>query len=422
MVWVEGELSNFACPASGHWYFSLKDDNAQVRCAMFRNRNNTVKTPPTNGEQIRIRARVSLYEGRGEYQLIVEHMEASGQGKLQQQFEQLKQQLLAEGLFDSQLKRPIPRFPNRIGVITSATGAAVQDILSVLKGRFAAAPVRIYPSLVQGDTAAEDIVKALALANRDNQCDVLLLARGGGSLEDLWPFNEEIVARAIRASSIPVVSGIGHEIDTTIADFAADKRAETPSAAAALVTPDSADIQLQLHNAEQQLRRIMAQKIQERQQKLDGLAGLLRHPGERITHWQQQLQGLSQRLTHTVEQRITTAKTQLDFLAQRHRAAHPSKQLQQLKEALEKAHLGLHKAIRQSIENKQQLLSTQMTMLHAVSPLQTLERGYAIVKNEQQQLVKAVADLSVGDEVQVQLARGHFSSTITELCNEPETK
>src|SRR5690625_2927780 len=235
LVWVEGEVSNLSRPSSGHWYFTLKDDQAQVRCAMFRNRNQLVRFNPAQGQQLLLRARVSLYEGRGDYQLIVEHMEEAGFGALQRAFEELKTRLSQEGLFASERKRPLPTLPKHIGVITSPTGAAIRDILSVLKRRFPAVPVTVLPVPVQGKEAAPAIVSALDLANRSELFDVLILARGGGSLEDLWPFNEEAVARAIYASRTPVVSAVGHEVDFSIADFVADVRAPTPSAAAELV-------------------------------------------------------------------------------------------------------------------------------------------------------------------------------------------
>ena len=242
LLWVEGEISNFARPASGHWYLTLKDRQAQVRCAMFRNSNLRVNFTPANGSQVLVRCRVSLFEGRGDYQLIVEHMEEAGFGALQRQFDELKQKLANEGLFSPQQKKPLPTSINHIGIVTSPTGAAINDILSVLQRRFPSIKVTIFPTAVQGEQAAAQIVQAIANANRytlnDRTCDALIVGRGGGSLEDLWPFNEEIVARAIAASTIPIVSAVGHEIDFTIADFVADLRAATPSAAAELLSPD----------------------------------------------------------------------------------------------------------------------------------------------------------------------------------------
>ncbi|HKL78459.1 MAG TPA: exodeoxyribonuclease VII large subunit, partial [Gammaproteobacteria bacterium] len=239
LLWIEGELSNLSRPSSGHMYFTLKDEQAQVRCAMFRGRNRLLRFKPADGTKVLIRAQVSLYVARGEFQLIVEHMEEAGEGALQRAFEELKRKLAAEGLFADELKRPLPTFPRQVGVITSATGAAVRDVLTTLRRRFPALPVVVYPVPVQGQAAAPAIAEALATANRRAECDVLILTRGGGSLEDLWSFNEPEVARAIRTSDLPVVVGVGHEVDVTIADFAADVRAPTPSAAAELVVPDA---------------------------------------------------------------------------------------------------------------------------------------------------------------------------------------
>ncbi len=242
-VWVEGEVSNFTVPSSGHWYFSLKDSGAQVRCAMFRNRNQRLRFTPANGDHIRLRCRVSLYEGRGEFQLIVEHLEQAGAGALQAAFEKLKARLLAEGLFDAQRKKPLPASVSRLGVITSPTGAAIHDILTVLRRRCPGIAVFLFPVAVQGEAAAREIAAAIERANRWQregkvQLDALIVGRGGGSLEDLWAFNEEIVARAIAASELPIVSAVGHEVDFTIADMVADHRAATPSAAAELLSPD----------------------------------------------------------------------------------------------------------------------------------------------------------------------------------------
>ncbi|HKX58724.1 MAG TPA: exodeoxyribonuclease VII large subunit, partial [Steroidobacteraceae bacterium] len=239
-LWITGELSNLSRPASGHWYFSLKDEGAQVRCAMFRQRNLSVRVAPRDGMQVLLRARVGLYEARGEFQLVVDHLEEAGEGELRRRFEALKLKLAAEGLFDAARKRPLPRFPRRIGVVTSPTGAALRDVLHVLGRRFPSVPVLLYPVPVQGAGAAREIASMLAVADRRRDVDVLLLVRGGGSLEDLWAFNDEALARAIAGVGLPVISGIGHEIDFTIADFVADLRAPTPSAAAEIAVPDAA--------------------------------------------------------------------------------------------------------------------------------------------------------------------------------------
>jgi exodeoxyribonuclease VII large subunit len=261
-MWVEGEVSNFVSPHSGHWYFSLKDEAAQVRCAMFRPQNRRILLGLKDGMHVLAKVRPSLYEGRGEFQLIVETLEEVGIGKLQKAFEQLKKKLSDKGLFDPIHKKSLPSIPRSIGIVTSPTGAAIRDILHVLKRRYAFAPIIIYPTLVQGDKAAAQIVKAIQLANQRQECEVLVLARGGGSLEDLWPFNEEQVAQAIFASRIPIITGVGHEIDFTIADFVADIRAPTPSAAAELITPDCMDLITRFLQTEQRLMHLMKQKLQ----------------------------------------------------------------------------------------------------------------------------------------------------------------
>src|SRR6187399_1267598 len=253
VLWLEGELSNFAAPASGHWYFSLKDNTAQVRCAMWRQRNTQVRFKPKDGMAVLVRARVGLYEPRGEYQLLIEHLEEAGVGALKREFEKLKARLAAEGLFAAERKRPLPAVPRRIGVVSSPTGAAIHDILRVLRARFPAARVLLYPTAVQGAAAVPEIVRAIEAASRRQDCEVLLIARGGGSLEDLWCFNDERVARAIAACRVPTVSGVGHEVDVTIADFVADLRAPTPSAAAEMAVPVRAEIAAEILDGERRL-------------------------------------------------------------------------------------------------------------------------------------------------------------------------
>src|ERR1700683_1480816 len=295
-LWVEAEISNFSRPSSGHWYFSLKDANAQVRCAMFRQRNMLCALSARDGQKVLVRARIGLYEPRGEFQLVVEHMEDAGLGALKRQFEELSARLKAEGLFAAERKRPLPALPRRIGVITSPSGAAVRDILHVLARRFPAVAVMIYPVAVQGAQAPAEIFAALALACRRADCDVLILARGGGSLEDLWAFNDERLARAIVASPIPVISGIGHEIDFTIADFAADVRAPTPSAAAELVVPDAQEWLTAFVRLGSRLERCMRRRLEEHGERLRWLAGraALVSPTARLGAHAQRLDELEQ--------------------------------------------------------------------------------------------------------------------------------
>jgi len=369
-VWVEGELTNLAMPSSGHWYFSLKDATAQVRCAMFKPLNQRVGFKPKEGTLIRVRAKVSLYEGRGEYQLIVESLEDAGLGALQKAFDALKKKLADEGLFNPEFKQALPAYPANIGVITSATGAAVHDILNVLQRRYPVATVTVLPVAVQGKGAAEEIARAIALANNTDalKLEVLIVGRGGGSLEDLQAFNEEIVARAIFASDIPIVSAVGHETDFSIADFVADVRAPTPSAAAELITPHIDDIARQLEQRCQQCRRLILGKLREWTQLLQLFSSQLKHPG-------QNLQEKGQHLDH------------LDIRLQKSLQAH------------------LEKAVRH--------LNTLSQLLHAVSPLNTLNRGYAIVTDSANHIVQLATEVKVGDRVQAQVKNGSLVCTVT---------
>src|SRR5690242_991390 len=318
VVWVGGELSNFSQPSSGHWYFSLKDRESQVRCAMFRLKNAALGFTPKAGQHVIVRGRVSLYEPRGEYQLIVDYLEEAGVGALQREFERLKAKLAAEGLFASENKRALPRFPRRIALVTSPTGAAVRDVLNILARRFPPAAVLVYPTAVQGDAAAPAIVRALQLASARLDCDVLILARGGGSLEDLWAFNDERVARAIRACAVPVVTGIGHEIDFTIADFAADARAPTPSGAAELVVPDRRTLLAGLASIEGRLRQLATQWLARLNERFGSLSQRLTraHPGARLQQQMQRLDELDMRMRRAWENSFTRAGQRLQ-LAQR---------------------------------------------------------------------------------------------------------
>src|ERR1700688_4212904 len=318
-LWLEAEISNFARPSSGHWYFCLKDAGAQVRCAMFRQRNMLCPFTAKDGQKVLVRARIGLYEPRGEYQLIVDHMEDAGLGALKRQFEELSAKLEREGLFAAERKRPLPSLPGRIGIITSPTGAAVRDILHVLARRFPAATVLIYPVPVQGAQAAAEIVAALQLTGRRAECDVLILARGGGSLEDLWAFNDERLARAIVASPIPVITGLGHQIDFTIADFAADARAPTPSAAAELVVPDAEEWLGAFVRLGTRLQRGMRRRLEEHRERLRWLAGraALVSPAARLSAQAQRLDELEQCLVRAVRRRLQEHRERLRWLTGR---------------------------------------------------------------------------------------------------------
>lgn len=405
---VEGEISNLARPSSGHWYFTLKDDRAQVRCAMFRNRNQQVRFALKEGDQVIVQAKVSLYEGRGDFQLICERMHESGLGKLQQAYEALKQKLAAEGLFETGRKRALPAPARHIGVITSPTGAAIHDILTVLQRRCPALPVALYPTAVQGAEAAGQIVRAIALANRDQRCDVLIIGRGGGSLEDLWPFNEEVVARAIAASAIPVVSAVGHEVDVSISDLVADLRAPTPSAAAELISPDQ---QAQLHNLQSLQRRLQRQtriQLAHRQERLSHLRMRLRHPGERLREQSQRLDQLEIRLQRALQQRLSAGAQRLEALEQRLQQVTPSRLLRHKAQQLFPLQQRLRSAIHHQLQHQQLRLQGLGRELNSVSPLATLERGYAIIQNTEGAAITDSAQVTQGELLHTRLHRGNL--------------
>lgn len=361
-VWVEGEISNFTPASSGHWYFSLKDENAQIRCIMFRAQARALIFRPENGSRVLCCGRISLYTQRGDLQLIVEAMEARGFGNLQLAFEQLKQKLMAEGLFDSQHKRPLPSFPQTIGIVTSATGAAIHDILTVLRRRSVGLRVLLRPVRVQGEEAAGEIAEAIADLNRQGTADVLIVGRGGGSLEDLWAFNEEKVARAIHASKIPVISAVGHEVDVTIADFVADLRAPTPSAAAELVVKNRQELEGHVDHLILRLASQMGGRLHLMQERLDGLARRLRSPAQSLAMMKQQQENLSLRLTRAMGRRLETAGS----------------------------HLG-----------------ATVARLDTLSPLKTLTRGYAIAFREDTgDIVRRAGELAAGDQLKIRFGQG----------------
>ena len=417
-LWVEGELSNVSRPSSGHLYFTLKDEAAQVRCAMFRTRNALLAFDPENGIQVLARARVSLYEGRGDYQLIVEHLEEAGDGALRRAFEQLKQRLAAAGLFDAAHKKPVPRFARRIGVITSPTGAALRDILSVLRRRFPALPVLLYPVQVQGENAAPEIAAALRLASQRRDCDVLILARGGGSLEDLWAFNEEIVARAIYDCEIPVVTGIGHEIDFTTADFVADHRAPTPSAAAELVSPNQDEWldTLQRHAGRLQLH--LRQRMDRKRQDLLWLTKRLQqlHPGQRLRQQAQRLDELEQRLKNAERAGLRHATARLTEICAHLLRYSPAPRLRQWQAQTDYLAQRLHNAWHRGQERYCERLASLSRALDTVSPLATLGRGYAIVTRlPDRGLLRDAADVAPGARVEARLARGRLLCLVHEV-------
>ncbi|MCG5497157.1 exodeoxyribonuclease VII large subunit [Ectothiorhodospira variabilis] len=414
LVWVEGELSNLARPASGHLYFSLKDSGAQVRCALFRNRARLLGFRPADGTQVLARARVSLYAPRGDYQLIVEHMEESGDGALRRAFEALRRKLEAEGLFDPATRRPIPTFPRRVGVITSPSGAAIRDILSVLRRRFPALPVLVFPVPVQGTEAAPAIVRALEQAACQGDCDVLILARGGGSLEDLWAFNEESVARAIRACPLPVVSGVGHETDVTIADFAADLRAATPSAAAELVSPNGDDLLRRVAHARALLQERMGRRLHALRLQLQGLDRHLRqqHPERRLQDRSQRLDELEQRLHHAMVRRQRDHRTRLRVLWSRLQRTSPAARVLAGQERCAQLSQRLHRAMDLRLERLNTRLTGNARTLHTVSPLATLARGYSILTDESGQVIRSSTQVQPDQRLRARLSQGEIQCRV----------
>jgi len=415
VIWLEGELSNFSQPASGHWYFSLKDKDAQLRCAMFRMKNALVGFTPKPGAQLLVRGRISVYEARGEYQLIVEHLEEAGLGALKREFERLKARLAAEGLFALERKRPLPRFPRRIGLITSPSGAALRDILHVLQRRFPPARVLIYPAPVQGPAAVPALVRALELASARAECDVLILARGGGSLEDLWAFNDERLARAIHGCALPIVCGVGHEVDFTIADFVADARAPTPSAAAELVVPDRLACLEALGRSAQRLAGGMRRELRRLGARLENTERRLRlaHPGVRLSQQVQRLDELALRLSggmhgrlHRQHARLADVRARLARCSPRHTVREYCAHEQQLRTRL--AH-----AMRTHLAGLAQRLALAQRGLHGVSPLATLSRGFAIVTDAHGAVISDTATIDCGQQIEARLARGSLTARVT---------
>ena len=414
-IWIEGELSNFARPASGHWYFTLKDESAQVRCVMFRQRNQASRVAPRDGMQVLLRARVGLYEPRGDFQLIIDHLEEAGEGELRRRFEALKLRLAAEGLFDSARKRALPRLPRRIGVVTSPSGAALRDVLQVLRRRFPAIPVLLYPVSVQGANAAREIALALALADRRAEVDVLLLVRGGGSLEDLWAFNDESLARAIDRLSLPLISGIGHEVDFTIADFVADIRAPTPSAAAELAVPDAA---AWLASLEATTRRLGLAAARGHLQRRDHLSRTwkrlwLQHPSQALAQRAQRIDELQGRLAVAMHRGLGFRTQRLATLRAEFAGASPAARISTLLQRAGHAGLRLLPAVRHRLSLQQGRTEAAARALNAVSPLATLTRGYAIVtRSADGVVVRDAAQAPPGTAIDARLARGRVRARV----------
>ncbi|KQN54904.1 exodeoxyribonuclease VII large subunit [Erwinia sp. Leaf53] len=416
-VWLSAEISNFSQPSSGHWYFTLKDDGAQVRCAMFRNSNRRVTFRPQNGQQVLVRATITLYEPRGDYQLIAESMQPAGDGLLQQQFEQLKQRLTAEGLFEQAHKQPLPTPARRVGVITSPTGAALHDVLHVLQRRDPSLPVVIYPTQVQGAEAPSGIVRAIELANARNECDVLIVGRGGGSLEDLWSFNDERVARAIFASRIPIVSAVGHETDVTIADFVADLRAPTPSAAAELVSRNQLELVRQLQSQQQRLEMAMDYYLAQQQRSFSRLQHRLQqqHPQLRLARQQTALIKLQRRLDDAMQLRLRQAGRQQERAQQRLSAIRPELRLERARQHLQQWQHRLQQAMTQQLNASKQRFGNLTAQLDGVSPLATLARGFSVTTAADGEIIKKTTQLKTGDTLKTRLDDGWVESEVTAL-------
>ncbi|HGN1749106.1 TPA: exodeoxyribonuclease VII large subunit [Providencia stuartii] len=416
-IWLTAEISNFSQPSSGHWYLTLKDDKAQVRAAMFRGQNARVTFRPQNGQQVLVRASVTLYEPRGDYQIIIESMQPAGEGLLQQRFELLKQMLGAEGLFDVTHKQPLPSPAKRIGVITSATGAALHDILHILRRRDPSLPVVIYPTAVQGDQAPAQIARAIELANKRGECDVLIVGRGGGSLEDLWAFNEEIVARAIFASQLPIVSAVGHETDITIADFVADVRAPTPSAAAELVSRNQVELIRQLHSAQQRLEMAMDYYLAGQQQRFSRLQHRLQqqHPQLRLARQQHQLSLLNQKLTQTITRRLQTAQLRHDQLQRRLSQQDLRPQLQRQHRSLQQTQYHLQNMMTELLNSYKQRFAVACSKMETVSPLATLARGFSISETSDGAVLKKTSQVKLGQKLKTRLNDGWVESEVTDI-------
>lgn len=422
-IWLSGEISNLSQPSSGHWYFTLKDERAQVRCAMFRTSNRRVTFRPQNGQQVLIRATITLYEPRGDYQLLAESMQPAGDGLLQQQFEQLKQKLAAEGLFDQQFKQVLPSPAKQVGVITSASGAALHDILQVLQRRDPSLPVIVYPTSVQGADAPLQIVRAIELANQREECDVLIVGRGGGSLEDLWSFNDERVARAIFASRIPIVSAVGHETDVTIADFVGDLRAPTPSAAAELVSRNQLELLRQIQSQRQRLEMAMDYYLAQRNREFTRLHHRLQqqHPQLRLARQQAQLVKLRQRLDDAMQQQLRQTSRRSERLQQRLMQQQPQTRIHRAQQRLQQLSYQMQSAVERQLNQNKQKLGIACSRLEGVSPLATLARGYNVTTAPDGKVLKNVTQITPGETLKTRLQDGWVESQVTALVPTPDS-
>ena len=418
LLWIEGEISNFSRPASGHMYFSLKDSKAQIRCAMFRNKNMRLDLKPENGMKILLRGRIGLYEPRGEFQLIADHMEEAGSGLLQKQFEELKAKLAAKGWFDENNKKPLAKFPSKIGIISSPTGAALRDILNILQRRCPQIPVLIYPATVQGDKAALQLESAIRQANIRKDCDVLVLSRGGGSIEDLAAFNDENLARALYESDIPIITGIGHEIDFTIADFIADVRAPTPSAAAELIAPNNTQLIDTINQLQQKLYKAITLILKQKTENSQWLTKRLeqKQPLYLLQQQSQRLDELDKRLQQRIQYLLENKYSAIQSLKKQLNAHSPKHSLKNKQQKLTQQIVLLQKAIETNITTKKSRLALQLAKLDTISPLKTLERGYAIVRDENTtQVIKSVDQIKTGEIINIKIKDGNIISKVINL-------
>lgn len=409
---VTGELSNVSRPASGHMYFTLKDQGAQIRCALFKSVLARSAYKPKEGDQVLLRGKLSLYEGRGDYQIIVSSIQPEGEGALQTAFFKLKEKLEREGLFAPEHKQPLPAVIQRVGIVTSRTGAALHDILTVLKRRFPAISVILYPVQVQGADAPGQIISAIETANRLNQVDVLIVGRGGGSLEDLWSFNDEGVARAVFASRLPIVSAVGHEVDASISDFVADVRAATPSQAAELVSPDQADLYGQISHRRDQLVRRWLTISQHAQQRLSHLRQRLRDPGTLLREWQQRLDDRERRLVHALQNQQKLRTQRFESLEKRLHRASPLTQLKADQQRLGQWRQRLQRLGLEQLKPRRQQLATLAGQLNTLSPLNTLERGYSITRAEDGKVIQQASQTRAGDRITTLLRDGTLTSRV----------
>ncbi|MDP0588357.1 MAG: exodeoxyribonuclease VII large subunit [Candidatus Endonucleobacter bathymodioli] len=407
---VEGEISGLTKPSSGHSYFTLKDEQAKIRCAMFRNRKQSLRFTPSEGMQVQVRGQVGLYTTRGDYQLIIEHMEEAGSGALQKAFEALKNKLASEGLFDNIRKQQLPAYPKHIGVITSPTGAAIRDILSILKRRSPFIPVTIIPSMVQGSEAKEQLINSLKISKKIN-CDVIIISRGGGSIEDLWSFNEEAVVRAVAKHPVPIVSGVGHETDFTIVDLVADYRAPTPSAAAEILSPDKKTLLETVSSFTEKITALTLHNLLMSNQQVNHISKRLRHPSDRLRKHAQRLDDLEIRMSQAIRLLIEKKKCALQQYLHRLQQHSPLAIIARIKSNINHQSILLQKLTTQNIICKQTLLRHTANQLHAVSPLATLARGYSITRKDQE-IVTDIKQLQAGDKITTLFHRGSASCTV----------